>query len=101
MAHDSAHLFVDELLRHQRRLLGVGHVVDGHQLDLLAEEAALGVVLLDRQLGAVDKVLAHRRRVAGRRRRHADADPVALPAAPGRKRQGGQREDDHETFSHQ
>ena len=43
----------DELVGDRDALLGIGHVVADDERDLLAEDAAGGVDVLDRLLGAV------------------------------------------------
>ena len=55
---DEHHALVDELVGHRHRLLRVAGVVTDLDLELLAADAALGVQVLRRQLGAALHLLA-------------------------------------------
>ena len=80
MPGDEDDAIADQLAGERHRLIGVAEVVADDQLDALPEHAALGVEILDRQLGAALKPLAGPGVDAGHRRGHADQD-LGLPPA--------------------
>ena len=74
MAGDEDDAVAGQLARQRHRLIGVAEVVTDDQLDTLAEHAALGVEILDRQLGAALKAIAGPGIDAGHRGGHANPD---------------------------
>jgi hypothetical protein len=86
-AHHHRHLVAhDQLLGDRGRFGRVALVVLDHQLDLLAEHAALGVDLVGGDLGAVGDIVSRRRERAGQRLMTPTlmrpcAAAVAMPAA--------------------
>ena len=68
--HAVTHQFVGQ--RH--RLVGIAEVVADDELDGLREDAALGVEILDRQLGPALILLAEPSVGAGHRAGHANPD---------------------------
>ncbi len=62
-------LALHQFARRDHALGGIAFVVAHQQLDLLAEQAALGVDFVDRQRQAAHDGLAGFRRLAGHRRR--------------------------------
>jgi hypothetical protein len=64
----------DQLVGHRRRLLGVAEVVAHADLDALAEDAALGVDVVDREPGGAQVLLAKPALRAGHRTGDADPD---------------------------
>ena len=88
MAGDEDHAVADQLAGQRHRLIGVAEVVADDQLDVLPEHAALGVQILDRQLGAALKPLAGPGVDAGHRRGHRQSGsrPAAVPSAECRSR---------------
>ena len=62
-----------QLVGHRHALLGIGHVVAEHQLDLLAVDAALGVDIGGGLLGTVLELGAERGVRPGQRTGDADS----------------------------
>ena len=85
-AHHHRHLVAGDQLLGDRGGFGrVALVVLDHELDLLAEHAALGVDLVGGDLGAVDDVGARRGEGAGQRLVDADLDVLRLRGASDQK----------------
>ena len=83
-------VLLDELLRRLGRDVHLVLAVVDDEVDLLAEHAAGGVDLLDRQLGAVRGRQVERGLVAGQGEAATDLDRAAGPGA-GRRRTGAGR----------
>ncbi len=77
MADDEFHAVGGELVGDRHALLGVGTVVSDAQHDLLAEDAAGGIDVLDRLLDALLELGAEGGAAAGHRSAHRDLDVCA------------------------
>jgi hypothetical protein len=74
MADDEFHAVADKLVGHRHAFLRVGAVVTDVELDLLSENAAGGVDILDRLLDAVLELRAEGGAAAGERAADAELD---------------------------
>ena len=74
MTSDEGHALADQLVRHSHGLLRIAGVVAHDQFELLAVHAALGVEILDRQLGATLHLLTKRGVLTGDRTDDGDRD---------------------------
>ena len=93
MPGDEDHAVADQLAGERHRLIGIAEVVAHDQLDLLAEHAALGVEIRDRQPGAALILLAEPGIGAGHRAGDADQDlGLRRPRAQRRNRNGADDE---------
>ena len=98
MADDELDAVADELVGDRNALLGIGDVVALLERDLLAEDAAGLVDVVDRLLRAVDKLRAEGGVRAGDRAGDAHLD---LGAGGARERQGRDKRDAGQPiFSH-
>jgi hypothetical protein len=74
VADDPLHAFARELVGDRDALLRIGDVVAGRELQLLPQDTAGGVEILDGLLGPVLQLRAERRVRAGDRAGDADLD---------------------------
>ena len=74
MADDEFHAVADELVGDRDAFLGIGAVVADEKLDLLSKDAAGGIDVFDRLLGAVLELGAERGATAGDRAGDAQLD---------------------------
>ena len=74
MPGDEDHAIADQFAGERHRLIGVAEVVAHDQLDSLAEDAARGVEIRDRQLGATLILLADPGVIAGHRAGRGNPD---------------------------
>ena len=88
-AHDRGHAVGDQLGGGVGRQFGLALVILGHEFDLLAQDAALGVGFLNDELGGIEAGHAVGGKVAGMRALHADLDGV-FRQRRGRERRGQQ-----------
>jgi hypothetical protein len=82
---DEHHAVARQLARQRHRLIRIADVVAYDQLDSLAEKAALGVEILDRQLGAALIALAGPGLDAGHRASNANPDLGLRRRSPKRR----------------
>ena len=83
MADDEFHAVTDELVRDRHALLRIGHVVAVAHGDLLAHDAARGVDVFDRLVGAVLQLRAEGGVRAGERTGNAHLDLGLCAAGEG------------------
>ena len=89
MPDDELDAVADELVGDRDALLGIGHVVARLDLDLLPENAACLVDVLDSLLDALGQLRAERRVGPGDRSRDADLDlRMRRAGKPEREREG-------------
>ncbi len=92
MADDELHAVARELVRDRNALLGIGHVVAVAHGDLLAHDAAGGVDVFDRLIGAVLELRAEGGVRAGQRAGDAHLDLGLRGAGEGDSRAERQTE---------
>ena len=92
MADDELHAVADELVGDRDAFLGIGAVVADAERDLLAEDAAGGVDVLDGLLGAVLELRAEGGAAAGDRAGDAELDLGRGGAGADQRRGDAQRQ---------
>ncbi len=79
----------NEVVRHRDGLLGIASIVTDGESEVLAEDTALGIDVLDRLLGAVAHLIAERGVFARHRARRGDVQVLSIGSR--RTDRGGER----------